>query len=110
MARIKYYNKDTGRWEYADVAVRVVKSGSGDGGFSPIANVAQTDTGAVITITDLYGTTTATVTNGKDGVNGKDGKDGRTPVKGTDYYTDADKAELVSAVIAALPVYAGEVV
>jgi hypothetical protein len=41
---------------------------------------------------------------------GKDGKDGKTPVKGTDYFTAADKAELVSAVIAALPVYAGEVV
>lgn len=36
--------------------------------------------------------------------------DGRTPVKGTDYYTEADKAEMVSAVIAALPVYNGEVV
>ena len=41
---------------------------------------------------------------------GKDGQDGKTPVKGTDYFTEADKAEIVSAVIAALPVYAGEVV
>lgn len=47
---------------------------------------------------------------GKDGANGKDGADGKTPVKGTDYFTEADKAELVSAVIAALPVYNGEVV
>lgn len=39
-----------------------------------------------------------------------DGQDGHTPVKGTDYFTDADKAEMVSAVIAQLPVYAGEVV
>lgn len=38
------------------------------------------------------------------------GEDGYTPVKGTDYFTDADKAELISAVIAALPVYNGEVV
>lgn len=30
---------------------------------------------------------------GKDGKDGADGKDGYTPVKGTDYYTDADKAE-----------------
>lgn len=36
--------------------------------------------------------------------------DGTTPVKGTDYFTAADKAEMVNAVIAALPVYAGEVV
>ncbi len=47
--------------------------------------------------------------DGKDGVDGKDGKDGYTPVKGTDYFTDADKAEMVSAVISALPVYDGEV-
>jgi hypothetical protein len=36
--------------------------------------------------------------------------DGKTPVKGTDYFTAADKAEMVNDVIAALPVYAGEVV
>ena len=40
---------------------------------------------------------------------GKDGEDGHTPIKGVDYYTDADKAEMVTAVIGALPVYAGEV-
>ena len=40
----------------------------GDDGFSPIANVQQTDTGATITVTDKSGTTTATVENGTDGV------------------------------------------
>lgn len=50
--------------------------GSGEDGFSPIANVAQTSTGAVITITDKVGTTTATVNNGKDGKDGSSGKDG----------------------------------
>ena len=39
-----------------------------------------------------------------------DGADGKTPIKGTDYYTEADKTEIVNAVIAALPVYDGEVV
>jgi hypothetical protein len=43
------------------------------------------------------------------GANGKNGTNGKTPVKGTDYFTASDKAEMVSAVIAALPVYAGEV-
>lgn len=43
-------------------------------------------------------------------IRGKDGNDGYTPVKGTDYFTEADKAEMVSAVISALPVYDGEVV
>lgn len=51
--------------------------------------------------------------DGKDGVNGKDGEkgaDGYTPIKGTDYFTEADKTEMVSAVISALPKYNGEVV
>lgn len=43
-------------------------------------------------------------------IRGASGSAGKTPVKGTDYYTEADKAEMVNAVIAALPVYAGEVV
>ncbi len=37
------------------------------------------------------------------------GQDGYTPVKGVDYFTEADKSEMVSAVLAALPVYEGEV-
>ena len=47
--------------------------------------------------------------NGKDGTNGKDGVDGYTPVKGKDYFTETDKAEIVSSVIEALPVYDGSV-
>lgn len=46
---------------------------------------------------------------GKNGTNGKDGVDGYTPVKGKDYFTETDKAEIVSSVIAALPVYDGSV-
>ena len=47
---------------------------------------------------------------GDTGAKGKDGADGYTPIKGTDYFTDADKAEMVSEVLAAIPVYNGEVV
>ena len=43
-------------------------------------------------------------------IRGAAGAAGVTPVKGTDYFTDGEKAEMVSAVIAALPVYAGEVI
>ena len=46
---------------------------------------------------------------GATGAAGSDGADGNTPVKGTDYFTPADKTEMVNAVIAALPKYAGEV-
>lgn len=35
---------------------------------------------------------------GDTGATGKDGADGRTPEKGTDYFTDADKAEMVDNV------------
>lgn len=40
---------------------------------------------------------------------GEDGEDGYTPVKGIDYYTEADKTEMVNRVLSALPVYTGEV-
>ena len=37
---------------------------------------------------------------GKDGKDGADGADGHTPVKGTDYWTAEDKAEIVAAAAA----------
>ena len=46
---------------------------------------------------------------GDKGDKGEKGADGKTPVKGTDYFTPAEKAEMVNAVIAALPKYAGGV-
>lgn len=46
---------------------------SGQDGFSPVATVTQTATGATISITDASGTTTAEITNGADGADGADG-------------------------------------
>lgn len=46
---------------------------------------------------------------GEAGKNGTNGADGYTPVKGKDYFTDADKEEMVNSVISALPKYNGEV-
>ena len=40
---------------------------------------------------------------GDTGATGPAGADGKTPVKGVDYFTAADKAELVNDVLAALP-------
>lgn len=34
---------------------------------------------------------------------GKDGENGRTPIKGIDYFNEADKNEIVQAVLKALP-------
>lgn len=46
--------------------------------------------------------------NGKLQYNGSDvGLKGDTPVKGTDYWTAADKAEIVNDVLAALPTWTG---
>lgn len=40
---------------------------------------------------------------GEDGVQGPAGSNGYTPVRGTDYWTDADKTEIVLEVLASLP-------
>lgn len=37
--------------------------------------------------------------DGEDGEDGKDGKDGYTPVKGVDYFTEADVAEIVAMLL-----------
>lgn len=63
----------------------------GQDGFSPSASVAETGTGATITITDKTGTTTAEIKNGKDGApgkagtNGKDGAPGKAGADGTTF-------------------------
>ncbi len=77
------------------------KGATGQDGYSPSASVTETDDGAEITITDKAGTTTATVKNGKDGA------PGHTPEKGVDYWTAADKAEIVQDTLAALPTWTG---
>ena len=75
-----------------------------------ISKVEQTTTSTtdggtnVITVT-LSNEQTATF-NVK---NGSKGSDGAKPVKGTDYFTDADKIEMVNAVMTALPAAEGAV-
>lgn len=46
-------------------------------------------------------------TIGATGPTGATGADGYTPVRGKDYWTDADKTEMVNAVLAALPAAEG---
>lgn len=108
----------------------------GEDGFSPTVQTQAISNGTKVIITDASGPHEFNVLNGKDGgeaatpvigengnwfINGQDtgkpsrgeqgpaGQDGKTPVKGVDYYTEQDKQEMVQAVIAALPVYNGEV-
>lgn len=49
---------------------------NGSDGISPVATVTQITSGAIITITDKDGTTSATVLNGTNGSNGSDGSNG----------------------------------
>lgn len=64
-------------------------SGTGEDGYSPSAAIEQTDTGAVITVTDKAGTTTAVISNGKDG---------------DDYVlTDGDRSEIAALAAELVP-------
>ena len=69
----------------------------GKDGHSPV--VTATKSGKTTTIS-VDGAAIATV---EDGAKGDPGKTGKTPVRGTDYWTAADKQEIVNSVIAALP-------
>lgn len=72
----------------------------GEDGFSPTIAVEAIDDGHRITITDANGTQSFDVMNGtdgqdgQDGADGKDGADGYTPVKGEDYFTEEEIAEI----------------
>lgn len=62
------------------------------------------DTGQWMDIPAIIGAKGDKGEDGLPGANGKDGVDGYTPVKGVDYYTEADKAEIVEAVILQIPI------
>ena len=78
-----------------------------------IASIVQTTTSAadggsnVVTVTLTNGEkSTFSVKNGSKGsagAAGSNGADGYTPVRGTDYWTAADKTEIINAVLDALP-------
>ena len=51
----------------------------------------------------LGDTDTGKPSRGEKGAKGDKGANGKAPVKGTDYWTAADKQEIVNDVIAALP-------
>ena len=74
--------------------------------------------GTVLTITSASGTSSADLKGekgdkgdkgekGDKGDKGDTGADGYTPVKGTDYWTAADKQEIVADTLAALPTWTG---
>ena len=109
------YSTDNGKTWVNLIAEADLKGDKGDkgdpgipgkDGHSPV--VTATKSGKTTTIS-VDGTAIATVEDGTDGAPGvagapgKNGTDGKTPVKGTDYWTAADKQEIVSDVLVALP-------
>lgn len=65
--------------------VNNISSTAGKDGISPTVTVSKSGKVTTVKITDKDGTKTATI---------NDGADGKTPVRGTDYWTEADKAEI----------------
>ena len=55
----------------------------------------------------LGDTDTGKPSRGEKGDKGDKGANGKAPVKGTDYWTAADKTEIVNDTLAALPTWAG---
>jgi hypothetical protein len=99
-------------------------TGTGADGYSPTVTITTITGGHRVAITDVNGTKSFNVMNGKDGSDGQDGKsftyadftqeqlellrgpagqDGTTPVKGTHYCTAADKSEIINEVLSQLP-------
>lgn len=88
---VDYFDGQPGK-DGNSVTVKNISESAEDGG----SNVVTFSDGKKVTI--------------KNGNKGEPGENGYTPIKNKDYFTEADKAEMVSAVIAALPKYNGEVV
>ncbi len=74
------------------------KGEKGETGFSPVVSVATTSQGYIL---EVYNETTAYDAEIRHGT---------SPVKGVDYWTAADKAEIIASVVSALPKYNGEVI
>lgn len=84
--------KDSGEFDGKDGAPGQ-PGADGTDGVSPTVSVSRSGRVTTISITDKNGTKTATI---------NDGADGTTPVRGADYWTDADQESIVQQVIAAL--------
>ena len=95
--------------DFTPEQLEALKGTNGNDGVS-VRSIEQTTTSTedgginVVTVTLSNDETfTFNVKNGSKGDTGADGTDGKTPTKGTDYFTEADKAELVNSVLAKLP-------
>ena len=85
-------------WEQLDATIKEILE-NGDI-VSPTVSIEEIENGYRLTITDVTGSKSFDLFNGEPGFK---------PVKGVDYFTDEDKAELVEAVLYAIPQYDGTV-
>ena len=65
-------------------------------GYSPTAYVYKEGATSTLTVVDQTGATQVSILDGEKGDKGEKGDDGYSPVKGTDYWTESDKAEIVA--------------
>ena len=106
-------NTDTGKPSRGEAGTAGAAGADGVGIQSVVQTTTSTEDGGmnVVTVTKTDGTSsTFSVKNGSKGSKGDTGAagaDGHTPVKGTDYFTEADKQQLVADVLAALPAWTG---
>lgn len=108
--KVSAFNNDAG-YVTKDEIENYVPSGDagqdGKDGVSPIITVTDVNGGYKLDIKDAEGTKSFTVYDGEKGEpgipgekgdKGDPGEDGITPVRGVDYWTEADKAEIKSYV------------
>lgn len=93
-----FKNGETWELSFKDKVLAAKKVGDDDGGADGITPHIGANGNWYLDTTD-----TGKPSRGEKGDTGAAGADGYTPVRGTDYWTAADKQEIVNDVIAALP-------
>lgn len=92
------------QWK-SDIVSEISQGAKGEPGEDGVSCTHSWD-GTVLTVTSASGTTSADL-KGEKGEPGQNGADGKTPVKGEDYFTEADKQSFVNDVLAAIPTWTG---